>query len=106
MQRVALAEARVRALSNQFVRDGMLIAAPILLLALVAANAAHSQSCPLSPRIPFAGHNLPLDTPPDIQSMELVRVFPNLRFAAPLGLSAPQDASNRVFVWERGGRLT
>jgi uncharacterized repeat protein (TIGR03806 family) len=81
----------------------MLTAALILLLALVTANAAHSQSCPLSPRISFAGHNLPLDTPPDIQSMELVRVFPNLRFSSPLGLSAPHDASNRIFVWERGG---
>jgi hypothetical protein len=85
MRRVAPAEARVQAqvLSNRFVRGGMRAATLILLLALTTANAAHSQSCPLSPRVPFDGHNLPLDTPPDIQSMELVRVFPNLRFAAP-----------------------
>ncbi len=72
---------------------------------LLAPTFAQAQSCPLAPRVAFAGHALPLDTPPNPQPMQLVRTFSNLTFSSPLGLTAPDDGTNRVFVWERGGRI-
>jgi len=82
---------------------GMFAATLALLFVMTVAGEARSQSCPLSPRIPFAGHNLPLDTPPQIQPMVLARTFSNLSFVTPVGLGAPNDATNRIFVWELGG---
>lgn len=105
MQGAAPPQSPARVLSNRAMRSGMLAAILSSLLILAIADNARGQSCPLSPRVPFAGHNLPLDSPPDIQPMTLVRTFSNLSFFAPVGLSAPKDSTNRIFVWERGGRI-
>jgi glucose/arabinose dehydrogenase len=83
----------------------MFAATLALLFVMTVAGEARSQSCPLSPRIPFAGHNLPLDTLPQIQPMMLARTFSNLSFVTPVGLGAPNDATNRIFVWELGGAI-
>jgi glucose/arabinose dehydrogenase len=77
----------------------------LLLGALTLPYGAQAQTCPLAPRIAFAGHNFPLDSPPTLDAMELVRVFPNLSFSSPVGVAAPPDETNRLFVWERPGRI-
>ena len=105
MRRAAPVEIRARAFSNHVVRGGMLAAILFSLLLLTIANTARSQSCPLSPRVPFVGHNLPLDSLPDTQPMTLVRAFSGLSFVGPVGLGAPKDSTNRIFIWERGGRI-
>ena len=105
MRRAAPVEIRARAFSNHVVRGGMLAAILSSLLLLTIANTARSQSCPLSPRVPFVGHNLPLDSLPDTQPMALVRAFSGLSFVGPVGLGAPKDSTNRIFIWERGGRI-
>ena len=69
------------------------------------ASLAHSQACALSPTPTFAGHAFPLDSDPVPQQMQLTRAFTGLDFSALVGLYAAPDASNRIFVVERNGRI-
>ena len=69
------------------------------------ASLARSQACALSPTPTFAGHAFPLDSDPVPQQMQLTRAFPGLDFSALVGLYAAPDASNRIFVVERNGRI-
>lgn len=80
--------------------------APVWVAAIVLAAssvAADPPVCQETDRTIFAGHTLPLDSPPDPQPMSLVRAFPNLRFDQPVFLTAPPDATNRLFVLEQPG---
>ena len=61
--------------------------------------------CEDTDRVIFAGHNLPLDTDPDPQPMDLVRAFPALSFSAPLFVGAPPDNTDRLFVVEQAGTI-
>lgn len=75
------------------------------LACLAATDRAGAQTCalPSSPR--FAGHALPLDSDPIPQAMRFDRAFPNLSFGGLVGLYAPPDGSNRLFVVEQVGRI-
>jgi glucose/arabinose dehydrogenase len=100
------AEARAsspRSLARDRAR-GVIVALSLAALAVSAPPAA-AQECPLAPRPIFAGHAFPLETTPTPGSMELVRMFPGLSFDSPVGLRAPSDGSNRIFIVERAGRI-
>ncbi len=75
-----------------------------LLLALPSAR-ARAQTCTTGPRVPFAGHNLPLDSLPDPSPMATTQVYPNVPLDQPVFLTSPPDASNRLFVVELTGRI-
>ena len=78
---------------------------PCLWFALLAAE-ARGQTCTESPRVPYAGHNFPLDSPPTQQPMTAVDAFPNLpTLNQPLFLTYAPDGSNRIFVVERAGTI-
>jgi uncharacterized repeat protein (TIGR03806 family) len=71
------------------------------------AERAAAQACTLPPRVPFAGHNFPLDSPPVAQPMTPVDAFPGLAsFSRPLFLTYPPDGTNRIFVVEQGGTIS
>src|SRR5258706_2115241 len=73
-------------------------------LALGLAARADAQSCNLPARVPFAGHNFPLDNPPVTQAMSPVDAFPGLpAFTRPVFLTFAPDGTNRVFVVEQAG---
>ncbi len=77
-----------------------------LLLAICTPSArAWTQTCTTGPRIPFAGHTLPLDSLPDPSAMTATRVYPNVALSQPLFLTSPPDATGRIFVVEKGGRI-
>ena len=61
--------------------------------------------CEDTDRVIFAGHNLPLDTAPNPQPMELVRAFPALSFSSPVFVTAPPDNTDRLFVVEKAGTI-
>ncbi|MFK7897269.1 MAG: PQQ-dependent sugar dehydrogenase [Myxococcota bacterium] len=80
------------------------------LLALVAgflcfAPGALAQECALGSRVPFAGHNLPLDADPNPQSMTLVEAFPNLGFDRAIQAVPTPDDTNRLAVVEQEGQI-
>jgi uncharacterized repeat protein (TIGR03806 family) len=73
---------------------------------LCIAASARAQTCNLPARVPFAGHNFPLDSPPVSQSMTPVLAFPNLpQFTRPVYLTHATDGSNRLFVVEQAGKI-
>lgn len=83
----------------------MCLTVAVCLATSVFHQQANAQSCPLSPRVPFAGHTLPLEGSPDVQPMALVQTFEALRFRRTVGLVAPQDETNRLFAVEHIGRI-
>jgi uncharacterized repeat protein (TIGR03806 family) len=74
-------------------------------LAVAGAEAARAQSCPSGSRVPFAGHNLPLDSLPDPAPMTPVRWYPNLNFDSPTQLAFAPDGSGFALVSEQSGRV-
>ncbi|HTO07852.1 MAG TPA: PQQ-dependent sugar dehydrogenase [Myxococcota bacterium] len=73
---------------------------------LCAAGLARAQTCNLPARVPFAGHNFPLDTPPVSQPMTPVIAFPNLPLLnRPVYITYAPDGSNRLFVVEQPGTI-
>ena len=75
-------------------------------IALCVAARGHAQTCTLPPRVPFAGHNFPLDTPPVTQAMSPVDAFPGLAgFTRPVFVTWAPDGTNRLFVVEQAGRI-
>jgi uncharacterized repeat protein (TIGR03806 family) len=76
-----------------------------MLLALAAAQRAQAQTCPSGPRVPFAGHNLPLDSLPDPAPMTPVRIYPNLTLANPTSLSYAPDGSGFALATEQSGQV-
>jgi len=62
---------------------------------------AHAQAtCGPETRVPFAGHNFPVDASP-----ELVDAFRYLSFTSPVFVTAVPGATNRLAVVEQGGRI-
>lgn len=88
------------------IRPGSCLA---LLLAVLASfllpGSVGAQSCSLSRYPSFAGHALPLGNEPVPQPMRLDPAFPALNFGSLVGLHAPPDGTNRLFVLERNGRI-
>ena len=84
--------------------EGRLICAWLLLVAL-ASGSANAQQCTVGPRIPFAGHALPLSGETTPSSVGLVRVYPNVALDQPLQLVSPPDGTGRLFVVEKTGRI-
>src|SRR5262249_6839966 len=77
----------------------------LVLLALVFRPAlARAQTCTSGPRVPFAGHNLPLDSLPDPKPLSLVRAFPNLTFERPTQPAFARSGA-RMLVTEQRGRV-
>jgi len=78
----------------------------VCLTLALAAPEARGQTCTEPPRVPYAGHNFPLDTPPAQQAMTPVAAFPNLpTLTQPTFLTYAPDGSNRIFVLERAGTI-
>jgi len=88
---------------------GLVLGLTALVLSLVAtsldAAVARAQACALSRYPIFAGHTLPLDVDPAPQSMRFLRAFPALAFGPLVGLHAAPDATDRIFVVEKIGRI-
>ncbi len=84
--------------------EGLLICSCVLLLAL-ASGSANAQQCSVGPRIPFAGHALPLSGEATPTSLEIIRVYPNVALDQPLQLVSPPDGTGRLFVVEKTGRI-
>jgi uncharacterized repeat protein (TIGR03806 family) len=72
---------------------------------LVRAGDAFGQSCPSGSRVPFAGHNLPLDSLPDPTPMTATRIYPNLSFDLPTSLTYAPDGSGFALLTEQSGRV-
>ncbi|MFI5317867.1 MAG: hypothetical protein ACHQ6T_19370, partial [Myxococcota bacterium] len=67
--------------------------------ALAPARAFAQASCGPETRVPFAGHNFPVDPAP-----VLVDAFPFLRFSSPLFVTSIPGDADRLAVIEQGGR--
>ena len=77
-----------------------------VLAAVVGIRSAGAQTCTEPPRVPFAGHTFPLDTPPAQQPMSSVDAFPNLpSFSIPVFITYAPDGTNRLFVVEKTGAI-
>jgi len=61
--------------------------------------------CTTGPRVPFAGHNLPLDSLPDPKLLNPVETFVNVALDQPMFVASPPDGTGRLFVVERTGRI-
>ena len=66
---------------------------------------ALAQQCLVAPRVPFAGHALPLDSSPQPMSMRVISAFPSVSLDRPVFLASPPDGTGRLFVVENGGRI-
>jgi len=90
----------------------------LLPLALVLASLpgqALPPDAPASPSYPeclaaaglpdFAGHTLPLDSPPEPTPMAVEDAFPGVGFDLPIFATTAPDGSARLFVVERAGRV-
>lgn len=55
--------------------------------------------------MPFAGHNLPLDSLPDPAPLTAVRIYPNLSFTQPTSFQYAPDGSGTGLVTEQPGRV-
>lgn len=75
------------------------------LLVLAPSAFARAQTCTTGPRVPFAGHDFPLDAAPNPAPMTPVRVYPNVTLDGPVFLASPPDGTNRIFVVERAGAI-
>jgi pectinesterase len=66
----------------------------VLALALLALvpGLARAQTCTTGPRVPFAGHNFPLDGTPDPTDLDVVNAYPN---AAPAQWAEQVNAGGR-----------
>jgi uncharacterized repeat protein (TIGR03806 family) len=86
-------------------RDGRIARCILVCLGVCALpGLARGQTCTTGPRVPFAGHNLPLDSLPDPKPMTLVAVYPNLSLERPTQLAFAPDDSLRL-VTEQTGRV-
>ena len=75
-------------------------------IALAAAgDVARAQTCTSGPRIPFAGHNLPLVSQAAPGALDVVPVYPSVPLEQPLFLASPPDGTGRLFVVEKTGRI-
>jgi uncharacterized repeat protein (TIGR03806 family) len=61
--------------------------------------------CTTGPRVPFAGHNLPLDSVPNPTPLVAVQIFQNVSLSQPMLVTSPPDGTGRLFVVERTGRV-
>jgi len=77
----------------------------LLVLAYAPAERAFAQACPSGPRVPFAGHSLPLDSLPDPAPLTAVRTYPNLSFSQPTSLQFAPDGSGTALLTEQIGRV-
>lgn len=85
------------------VRCGALV---FLLAGLVPGVEVRAQAiCTTGPRVPFAGHNLPLDSLPDPKPLNAVETFANVSLSQPMLVISPPDGTGRLFVVERTGRI-
>src|SRR5512139_1310215 len=75
------------------------------LFVFASAASVRAQTCTTGPRVPFAGHNLPLDGGSSPTPMTAVGAYPNVSLTEPVFLASPPDGSGRVFVVERTGRI-
>ncbi len=55
--------------------------------------------------MPFAGHNLPLDSLPDPQPLTAVPLYPNLTLASPTSVAFAPDGSGLALATEQIGRV-
>src|SRR5512139_1274241 len=75
------------------------------LFVFASAASVRAQTCTTGPRVPFAGHNLPLDGGSSPTPMTVVSAYPNVSLTEPVFLASPPDGTGRVFVVERTGRI-
>ena len=76
-----------------------------LVLGFIASNAA-AQECGLETRVPFAGHNLPLEGALFEEDLSFVDPFPtwnSIGIFQPTFMTFPPDGTNRLFIVERRG---
>ena len=76
-----------------------------VLLVVLASGSANAQQCSVGPRVPFAGHALPLSGETTASSLGIIRVYPNVVLDQPLQLVSPPDGTGRLFVVEKTGRI-
>jgi uncharacterized repeat protein (TIGR03806 family) len=82
------------------------IASAIAVLCAGDAVGQLDPTCGLETRVPFAGHSLPLESPPNPQPLADLEAFPLLpNFSNPIFLAAAPDGSDRLFVVEQLGRI-
>ncbi|MFI5316537.1 MAG: PQQ-dependent sugar dehydrogenase [Myxococcota bacterium] len=75
------------------------------LAVVLSARTASAQTCTTGPRVPFAGHNFPLDSIPDPKPMTLVSAYPNLVLDRPTSLVFAPDGSGKAIAAEQSGRV-
>jgi glucose/arabinose dehydrogenase len=75
-------------------------------LATLTSAETRAQVCDPNDRVPFAGHQLPLDEVFAPTPMTDEDAFPQLpSFSSPVLITGAGDGSNRLFVLEQGGRI-
>jgi uncharacterized repeat protein (TIGR03806 family) len=78
----------------------------VLLLGFGPAAEVRAQAvCTSGPRVPFAGHDFPLDSLPDPTPLAPVQTYQNVALDQPVLVTAPPDGTGRLFVVERSGRI-
>jgi uncharacterized repeat protein (TIGR03806 family) len=75
------------------------------LLALSGAAELRAQTCTTGPRVPFAGHNFPLDSLPEPGDVEAVSVHQGVSLSEPTFLIGTPDSTGRKLALERFGRI-